>query len=294
MHPAHATFPPIPADIKRAARAVFSSSNFYIRVGEQAAAIFSDGGLAHLAETGNSLKTAPHFLPLVTFFQFVEGLTDAQAADAVRSRMDWKFALHLPLHLPIFSPEILCEFRRRVIIGPENQAELQVLVDRLAQLNPPIHPPEEAYEVIILISSICSMNCLENIQHLLSDAIGALAIGFPQELRRIARPDWYGRYNPMASGSHPNAPARLQDMWIRSFEIDIPHLLEEVEKSDLPEIKTIPEIVALEQVWFQRCEKWQLCIDQSLSNLKLCHCEFCGDRRRGVMGGTNNLQQPAN
>jgi hypothetical protein len=83
-------------------------------------------------------------------------------------------------------------------------------------------------------------------------------------------------------------------MWIRSFEIDIPHLLEEVEKSDLPEIKTIPEIVALEQVWFQRCEKWQLCIDQSLSNLKLCHCEFCGHRRRGVMGGTNNLQQPAN
>src|SRR5512140_3732571 len=124
MQPEPATFPPIPADIKRAARAVFSSSNFYIRVGEQVAAIFSEPGLEHIAETSASLKAAPHFLPLVTFFQFVEGLTDAQAADAVRSRMDWKFALHLPLHLPIFSPEILCEFRRRVVTGPENRAEL--------------------------------------------------------------------------------------------------------------------------------------------------------------------------
>lgn len=31
-------------------------------------------------------------LALVTVFQFIENLTDRQAADAVRSRLDWKYA----------------------------------------------------------------------------------------------------------------------------------------------------------------------------------------------------------
>lgn len=33
---------------------------------------------------------SPGMLALVSVLQFVEGLTDAQAADAVRGRVDWK------------------------------------------------------------------------------------------------------------------------------------------------------------------------------------------------------------
>jgi transposase len=36
---------------------------------------------------------APWRLALVTLMQYAEGLTDRQAADAVRTRIDWKYVL---------------------------------------------------------------------------------------------------------------------------------------------------------------------------------------------------------
>jgi hypothetical protein len=41
--------------------------------------------------------------------QFVEGLTDRQAADAVRARLDWKYALGLDLSDPGFDASVLTD-----------------------------------------------------------------------------------------------------------------------------------------------------------------------------------------
>ncbi|MBI1293667.1 hypothetical protein GC175_01760 [bacterium] len=51
----------------------------------------------------------------VPVFQFVEGLTDRQAADAVRGRIDWEYGLGLNLSDPGFDYSILSEFRARLI-----------------------------------------------------------------------------------------------------------------------------------------------------------------------------------
>jgi hypothetical protein len=42
--------------------------------------------------------------------QYIEDMTDRQAADAVRSRIDWKYALSLELTDPGFDFSVLCEF----------------------------------------------------------------------------------------------------------------------------------------------------------------------------------------
>jgi transposase len=42
---------------------------------------------------------------------FVEGLSDRQAAEAVRTRIDWKYALRLELEELGFDFSALCEFR---------------------------------------------------------------------------------------------------------------------------------------------------------------------------------------
>ncbi|ABA19859.1 transposase [Trichormus variabilis ATCC 29413] len=54
-------------------------------------------------------------LALVTVMQFIEGLTDRQAADAVRGHIDWKYALSLELNDPGFDYSVLSEFRQRLI-----------------------------------------------------------------------------------------------------------------------------------------------------------------------------------
>ena len=67
---------------------------------------------------------------MVTIFQFLEGLTDRQAADAVRDRLAWKYALSLELTDPGFDHSALAEFRARLVQG---QAEQRLLDLRLAR-----------------------------------------------------------------------------------------------------------------------------------------------------------------
>jgi len=59
----------------------------------------------------------PGRLALVTVLQMAEDLTDRQAAEAVRTRIDWKYALGPGLADPGFDDSVLCEFRARVAGG---------------------------------------------------------------------------------------------------------------------------------------------------------------------------------
>jgi transposase len=68
-------------------------------------------------------------LALVTIFQFLENLTDRQAADAVRGRVDWKYALSLELEDPGFDFSVLSEFRDRLIEGGSEQLLLDKLLE---------------------------------------------------------------------------------------------------------------------------------------------------------------------
>ena len=74
----------------------------------------------------------PGRLALVTVFQMAENLTDRQAAEAVRTRIDWKYALGLDLADPGFDDSILSEFRARVVAGGLDQVVLDALLERLS------------------------------------------------------------------------------------------------------------------------------------------------------------------
>jgi len=54
---------------------------------------------------------------MITVMQFAENLSDRQAADAVRGRIDWKYVLGLSLTDPGFDHTVLSEFRSRLIAG---------------------------------------------------------------------------------------------------------------------------------------------------------------------------------
>jgi transposase len=76
---------------------------------------------------------APWRLALITILQFMEHLTDRQAADAVRSRLDWKYALSLELIDPGFDHTVLSEFRSRLIQGNAEERLLNLLLQRCRQ-----------------------------------------------------------------------------------------------------------------------------------------------------------------
>ena len=82
----------IPDQTARVAHAAFPNGNPYVRMRDVLGPIYLNPEFAALFPTTGQPACAPAQLALVTIMQFAEGLSDAQAADAVRSRIDWKCA----------------------------------------------------------------------------------------------------------------------------------------------------------------------------------------------------------
>src|SRR6266403_6039591 len=122
LHP-EASYP-IPEDTQRVARAAFPRGNLYMQVADRLGTIYHDAQFSALFPRRGQPAETPARLALATVLQFAEGLSDRQAADAVRARIDWKYALGLELTDPGFDHTVLSEFRCRLVHG---QAELQLL-----------------------------------------------------------------------------------------------------------------------------------------------------------------------
>ena len=120
----------IPAETARIARAAFRKGNVIMRLRDEFGTLYADADLAHLFPKRGQPAWSPWRLALITVFQFLEQLSDRDAADAVRARLDWKYALGLKLDDPGFDHTVLSEFRTRLVAG---QAELLLLDTMLAR-----------------------------------------------------------------------------------------------------------------------------------------------------------------
>jgi transposase len=240
--------PPIPRETERSARAIFGRRNFYILAGEHLESIVQDIQPQCLLETGI-------IFPQITFFQFLEGLADAQAIEAVRTRLDWKFALHLPVYPPTLQQSALCGFRQRALKDPQFQSEFQLLIDRFVTFNPPQNDRSEGFINLELLSYVCSKNRLNWIQVTMSQMLEVLAVRFPEWLRKVTLPHWYGRYNQTMSGFGVGNWPRQPEFSMEEIAADIDHLLDEIHRSSPHGIGQLQEVRALECIWKQQIKK---------------------------------------
>jgi transposase len=127
MHPQPIS--PIPEDTACVARAAFPKGNVYIEMRNVLGTIYDDEDFAELFEVRGRPAIAPWRLALVTVMQFSEGLSDRQAAEAVRTRIDWKYALGLKLTDPGFNFSVLSEFRSRLLEGGKERLLLEKLLE---------------------------------------------------------------------------------------------------------------------------------------------------------------------
>src|SRR5436309_12702215 len=109
LHPEPAG--PITDETMRVARAAFPHGNVYMQMRDVLGTIYDDALFAPLFAVRGRPAETPWRLALVTVMQFAEGLSDRQAAEAVRARIDWKYALGLALTDTGFDFSVLCEFR---------------------------------------------------------------------------------------------------------------------------------------------------------------------------------------
>src|SRR4051812_32483684 len=109
--------PSVPAETARVARAAFPKGNPYLTLRDDLGPVFADKDFADLHPERGRPACPPWRLALVTLLQFREELSDRQAAEAVRARIDWKYLLDLELGDAGFDFSLLCDFRGRLLAG---------------------------------------------------------------------------------------------------------------------------------------------------------------------------------
>ncbi len=127
MHPQ--AIPPIPEETARVARAALPRSNTYLTLRDQLAILYEDQAFSALFSERGRPAEAPWQVALVCVFQFLEGLSDRQAAEAVRTRIDWKYALSLELADPGFDFSVLSKFRSRLLAGSAEMLLLEGMLE---------------------------------------------------------------------------------------------------------------------------------------------------------------------
>src|SRR3954467_7681391 len=124
----------IPEETRRVAHAAFPQGTLCLRIADELGPLYCDDQFAALFPTRGQPAVSPARLALTSVLQYVEGLSDRQAADAVRGRIDWKYALGLELTDPGFDHTVLSEFRCRLVQGQAEQQLLDTLLDRCREL----------------------------------------------------------------------------------------------------------------------------------------------------------------
>lgn len=102
-----------------------------VAIRDQPGELFTDEAFGAGFATRGKPGWSPGRLALVTVLQMAENLTDRQAAEAVREKISWKYALGMTLGDPGFDASVLSEFRARLIAPGPQERVLDVLLARL-------------------------------------------------------------------------------------------------------------------------------------------------------------------
>src|SRR4051794_29691969 len=161
----------VPEDTARVARAAFPRGNSYLRMHDELGHLFADQDFAALFPTRGQPALAPAQLALVTLMQFAEGLTDRQAADAVRGRIDWKYALCLELDDAGFHYSALSEFRARLLDGEVEALLFEQLLARCREAGLLSARGKQRTDSTFVVAAIRSLNRLELVGETLRHAL---------------------------------------------------------------------------------------------------------------------------
>ena len=173
---------PVPEETARVARAVFPKDTLYLRLRDELGTIYDDAEFADLFPRRGQPAEAPWRLALVTVLQFAEGLPDRQAADAVRSRIDWKYLLGLELTDPGFDASVLCEFRTRLVSGAAEQRLLDRLLTLCRERGLLKARGRQRTDSTHVLAAIRGLNRLECLGETMRQALNGLAVVAPEWL----------------------------------------------------------------------------------------------------------------
>jgi transposase len=180
----------VPEATAHVARAAFPKGNVYLRLRDELGTVYDDTTFAPLfAAQGQSAET-PWRLALVVVLQFAENLSDRAAAEAVRSRIDWKYLLGLELTDAGFDASVLSEFRTRLVAGDLTLHLLDALLARCRAAGLLKARGRQRTDSTHVLAAIRALNRLECVGETVRHTLNVLATVAPDWLRPHLASRW--------------------------------------------------------------------------------------------------------
>jgi transposase len=243
----------LPEDTARVARAAFPKGNAYLRVSDALGPIYSTPQFADLFPTEGQPAVAPAQLALATIFQFAEGLADRQAADAVRGRIDWKYALCLPLEDQGFDASVLSEFRARLRAGAAETPHFDTLLGVLREQGLVNARGRQRTDSTHVLAAIQVLNRLELVGEALRQALNSLATVAPDWLQSWVPAGWFDRYVHRFSEYRLPDGLAARTTLAEQIGADGRRLLAAVYAADAPAwLREVPAMETLRRAWVQQ------------------------------------------
>jgi transposase len=243
----------IPSATRKVAQAAFPSGSLAIAIRDELGPLYVDEQFQDLYSGRGQPAESPAQLALVTVLQFVEGLTDRQAADAVRGRIDWKYALGLDLSDPGFDYSVLSEFRARLIAGSAETRLLTTVLQAFQEKDLLKAGGRQRTDSTHVLAAIRQLNRLELVGETMRYVLNALTQTAPDWLMSVVLPDWYERYGRRFDSFHlPDSREKRQAL-VQQIGEDGYRLMTHALALETPvPVRCVPCIEVLRQIWIQQ------------------------------------------
>jgi transposase len=244
---------PVPDQTVRVARAAFPKGTAYLRLRDELGRFYTDEDFAHLFSSRGQPAEAPWRLALVLVLQFAENLSDRQAAEAVRARIDWKYLLGLELTDEGFDFSILSEFRSRVLAGGAEHRLLEALLGHCREAKLLRARGRQRTDATHVLGAVRVLNRLECVGEALRHTLNRLAVVAPSWLRTQVGAEWGDRYaTRLESYRLPSSPADRA-----ALALTIGHdgyaLLAALWAPESPaHLRDLDAVVSLRRIWVQQ------------------------------------------
>ena len=190
---------------------------------------------------------SPAQLATVCVLQFLLGLSDRAAAEAVRCRIDVKYALCLELDDPGFHHSVLTDFRDRLIADGRADRLLDLALARLKDAGLVADRGQQRTDSSHVLAAVRDLTRLELVTEAMRAALEELARAAPQMLIGLVTEEWGKRYGrPVRLGKNPSRPATR----IKNTGCDADTLLEHIRRH-APELMAGPQVTALRLIFLQ-------------------------------------------
>lgn len=241
---------PIPEQTQQVAKAAFPKGNLYMNIRDTFGTFYKDELFADLFSKEGATALSPWQLALICVMQYVEGLSDRQAAEAVCSRIDWKYALGLELTYAGFDFTVLSQFRKRLVDKDACLRLLETMLSQFVARGLLKAGGRQRTDSTHVLAAVRVLNHLELVGETLRHALEALATIVPDWLQQQVPVQWYERYGSRMENYRFPKGDKARTELAATIGADGLLLLSKVDQAtQMPWLRGLKAIVILRQVW---------------------------------------------